>query len=54
MFSLNGDPICWRNYTSSTDQSYSVKWGNFYCAWGNFDQPIKVTPSTMKVTPITK
>ena len=50
MFSLNDDPVCWRNYTFSADQSYPFKWGNFDRTWGNFDRPIKVTPSTVKVT----
>ena len=54
MFSLNDDPVYWRNYTSSADQSYSVKCGNFDRAWFNFDRRIKVTPSTVKVTPITQ
>ena len=54
MFSLNDDMLSWKNYTSNTDQSYPVKWGNLDRTWGNFDRLIKVTPSTVKVTLITQ
>ena len=39
-------PVKWGNYFDST-------WGNLNRTWGNFDWPIKVTPSVNKVNIIT-
>ena len=49
-FSISDGQFLWRYSERKTDQSYPVKWGNFDCTCGNFDRPMKVTPSVNKVT----
>ena len=55
-FTISDYQFLLRYSESKTNQSYSVKWGNFdrtwsnfNRTWGNFNQPVKVTSSVNKV-----
>ena len=47
-FSISDDQFFGRYSESKTDD-FDHTWSNFNCTWGNFDRPIKVTPSVNKV-----